>query len=57
MLSLSLLLSFMEDHRRTTEIEEEDEEDNYFVEVLILVMGMMQPGENHLSMSHLIKKR
>ena len=46
-MSLSLLLSFMEDHRRTIEIEEEDEEDNYFVEVLFLVMGMMLPGENH----------
>ena len=45
----------MEDHRHPIEIEEE-EEDNYFVEVSILVMGMMQPGENHYSMSHLIKK-
>ena len=48
MLSLSLLLSFMEDHRHTIDVDEEDEEeDNYIVEVLILVIGMMQPGENH----------
>ena len=46
----------MEDHRHPIEIEEEDEEDNYFVEVSILVMGMMLPVENHYSMSHLIKK-
>ena len=46
MLSLSLL-SFMEDQRHPIEIEEEDEEDKYFVEVFILVMGMMHPGENH----------
>ena len=51
MLSLSLLL-FIPEHRQPIEIEE----DNYFVEVSILVMGMMQPGENHYSMSHLIKK-
>ena len=27
--------------------KEDEEEDNYIVEVLILVIGMMQPGENH----------
>ena len=40
----------MEDHRHTIDVEKEDEEkeeDNYIVEVLILVMGMILPVENH----------